>query len=99
MTLAEERHGLLAVTILEATNITDEPVFNITDESNSFSITTPGHWASRGGAETVYRLQKLLELGSGNNIDLHVKEITTRGNQILIGDKDYNLSDLHSLKK
>ena len=55
--LDEEGIWLLAVTSFEATN----SVFNITDENDSFSITTPGHLSSRGGAETIYKLQKLLD--------------------------------------
>ena len=73
-------------------------VFNITEEKNSFSISTPGLWSSRGGAETIYKLQKLLELRSQNNNDLHVEEIRKRGNQSKVGDKKYNLSDLDTRK-
>ena len=40
--LVEEDEWLLAITTFEATN----SVFNITDENNSFSIITPGHWLS-----------------------------------------------------
>ena len=53
--LSEERKWLLAVTSFEAIN----SVFNITDESNSFSITTVGPWSSRGGVETIKELRKL----------------------------------------
>ena len=66
----------------------------ITDENNSFSITTPGHWSSRGGAETIHNLQKQLQLRSQNDVELHVEEVTKRGSQIKIGDVEYNLSDL-----
>ena len=40
--LFEEDKRLLAVTSFEASN----SVFNVTDENNSFSITTPAHWSS-----------------------------------------------------
>ena len=40
--LVEERKWLLAVTSLEATN----SLFNLTDENNFFSISTPRHWSS-----------------------------------------------------
>ena len=50
----EEGKWLLAKTSFETTNL----VFNITNENNSFSFTTPGHWFSGGGAElfTNYRI-------------------------------------------
>ena len=40
--LVEEGKWLLALTSFETTN----SVLNITNENNSFSITTPGHWSS-----------------------------------------------------
>ena len=39
----EERKWLLAITFCESIN----SVFNITNEDNSFPITTPGHWNSK----------------------------------------------------
>ena len=80
--LVEEGKWLLAVTCFETTN----SVFNITNENNSFSITAMGHWSSRGRAETIYKLQKLLELRSENDIQLHVKEVEKRGNLIKAGE-------------
>ena len=71
----EEGKWLLAVTGFEATS----SVFNMTNESNSSSISTPGHWSSRGRAETFNRLQNLIKLRSRNDIDLHVKKIEKRG--------------------
>ena len=50
--LFEEGKWLLAVTSFETTN----SVFNITDKNNSFSITTPGYWSSRNGAQTIHKL-------------------------------------------
>ena len=85
---------LLAVASFEATI----SVFNRPDENNSFSISTPGHWSCRGGAETIYKLQNLLELRAQNDIELHVKEVKKRGNQIKVGDKDNKLSDLDTHK-
>ena len=41
---------------------------------------------------------KLFELGFENVFDLHVKEVTKRGKQILIGDREYILSELDSHK-
>ena len=45
ITLLEEGTWLLAVTIIEATN----SLFNISNENNSFSVSTPGHWNSEDG--------------------------------------------------
>ena len=73
-------------------------VFNITKENNSFSITIPGHWSPRGGAETITRLHQLLKLRSQDDIGLHVQEVKKRGTQIKTGDKEYKLSDLGSQK-
>ena len=85
---------LLTVNSFETTN----SVFKKTDENNSFSITTPGHWFSRGGEEPFYILQKLLELKSQNDIELQVEEIRKKGNQIEIEDKEYKLSELDTHK-
>ena len=73
----EESKWLLAVTSFKATN----SVFNITNENNSFSITIPGHWESKSAKKTIHELNKLLELGSQDGIELHVKEVRERGNQ------------------
>ena len=69
--LFEERQWLLAVTNFEAGNC----VFNITDENNSFSVSTLSHWSSRGEAETINRLHKLLRVRSQNDIELHEKKV------------------------
>ena len=87
--LVEERKWLLTEISFEASN----SVFNITHEKNTFSKTIPGHWSSRGGAETINTLQKLLQLRHQNDIELHVQEVQKRGNQIEIGDKEYKKSD------
>ena len=55
--LSEEDKWMLAINSFKATN----SVFNITDENNSFSTSTPGHWYSRGGAEIINHLQQLLK--------------------------------------
>ena len=51
--LFEERKWLLAVTSFEATS----SLFSVSHENNKFSITAPGYWSSRGGAEAVFKLQ------------------------------------------
>ena len=93
--LAEEEKCLFAVTGLEAMN----SLFNINDENNSFSITIPGYWTSRGGAETIIQLQNLVELREQNDIELHVEEVRKRGNRLKIGDNEHNLSDLDTRKR
>ena len=60
---------LIAVTSFETTN----SVFNITDENNSFSIITPGHWSTKNAEETINKLNNLLDLRSENDLNLHIK--------------------------
>ena len=70
--LAEVGKWLAAVTSFQATN----SVFHKTDENNSFSITTPGHWTSNDGEETINRLNVFLELRSQNDFELHLEELS-----------------------
>ena len=92
--VSDEGKRLIAVTFFEVT----KPVFNKTNKNKTFSITTPSHWSSRGVAETINKLQKLLELISQKHTELHVEEIRKRRNQIKVGDKDYKLTDLDTGK-
>ena len=93
--LIEEGKWLLAVSSFECTN----SVFNITNKNNSFSITIPGHWNSKSAEKTIDELNKLLELRAQNDIELHVKEVRERSNQIKIGENEYlKLSDLDTCK-
>ena len=69
--LAEEEIWLLAVTSFECTN----SVFNITNENNSFSIIIPGHWNSKSAEKTIDELNKLRELRSKNDIELHTEQV------------------------
>ena len=66
----EESKWLLAVTSFETTNF----VSNIPDESNSFSTSTQSFWSPEGGEELIDKPQKLLQLRSENDIELHVKK-------------------------
>ena len=77
------------MTSFERTN----SVFSITHKIKSFSISTPGYWSSRGGGETIHKLEKNLELSAQSDFELHVEEVRKRVNQIKIGDKDYKLFD------
>ena len=69
--LAEEGKWLLGVTSFEATNF----VFPIFVENKSFPFPTPSHWSPEDGRELIKNLNKILELRSGNDIELHVKEV------------------------
>ena len=71
-------------------------VFNITDENNSFSINIPGYWQTKSAEKTIDELKKLLELDS---VELHVKEVEKKGYQIIIGDKEYKLSEFFTFKE
>ena len=81
----------LAVSSFECTN----SVFNITNGNNSISITITGHWQIKSVEKIIDELNKLLELRS---LELHVKEVRKRGNQITIGDNEYTLSDFDAQK-
>ena len=69
---------------------TTTSVFNITNENNSFSISIPGRWRIPIYLEdgVIDTLKIFFKLKSGNNIELHVKEVRKRGNEITIGDKE-----------
>ena len=73
--LVEVGKWLLGVTSFESTN----SVFNITNENSTFSITTPGHWKPESAENTIDELNKLLELRSGNDIELHVEQVRKKG--------------------
>ena len=59
------------MTSFEATN----SVFKLTNENNSLSTTTAGHWISKSAEKTIDELNKLLELRSQNDIELHVEQV------------------------
>ena len=73
-------------------------VFLKTNENNSFSISTPGHRNSEDGEELITMLNRLLELRSKKDIELHLKEIEKRGTQIEVENRDYNLAAFDHLK-
>ena len=89
--LFEEGKWFLGVTSLGCTN----SVFNVTNESNSFSILIPGHYQTEFAENLVNDLNKLLELKS---LELDVNEVRKRGNKIKIADNEYKLSDFDSQK-
>ena len=69
-----EEQRFLAVTCSKAT----KSVFIITDENNSFSITSPGQWSYTKDEDTINKLQKVLVLRSQNYIELHVGDFEKR---------------------
>ena len=83
--LVEEGKWLLAVSSFECKN----SVFNITNESNSFSIIIPGHYQNKSDEKTIDDLNKLLELKS---LEVHVEEVEKRGNILETGYNLYKLS-------
>ena len=91
LNLVEEGIWLLGVPLFECT----KSVFNITDENNSFAITIPGHWQTDSVEKTNDELNKLLELRSENDIQLHTKQVGKKG---LILIKDYSLSSLDTFE-
>ena len=74
--LSEEGIWFLGVPSFEATN----SVVNITHENNCFSIILQEHWNSKSSEKTIDELNKILELKSGNDIDLHVEQVKKRNN-------------------
>ena len=75
LNLVEEGKWWLAVSSDECTN----SVFNLTNEKNSFSLPIPGHWNSKSAEKTIDKLNKILELRSGNDIGLHTKQVKEKG--------------------
>ena len=71
-------------------------VFNITDQNNIFSITTPCHWNSKSAEKTFDELNKLIDLRSENDVELHVEQVRKKG---IILINDYSLSSRGSFKK
>ena len=90
--LLEEGKWLLAVSSFECTN----SVFNITNENNSFSIIIPGHYENESAERSINELNKLLDLRSQNDIDLHVEQVRKKG---LILINDYSLSSLDTFRE
>ena len=86
-----EGKWLLGVSAFECTF----PVFIITDENKSFAITIPGHWQTESAEKTIDELNKLLELGSQNSIELQVEQAGKKG---LIQINDYSVTTLGTLK-
>ena len=56
-------------------------VFNITDEKKTFSITIPGHWNSKLAEIFIDELNRILELRSPKDIELHVEQFRKKWNK------------------
>ena len=76
--LVEEGKWLLALTSVDVTN----SLYNFTNENNRFSITIPDYWSPRGGAETIIKLQELLQLKEQDDLELHLEEVSKKENHI-----------------
>ena len=85
---------LIAVTSFEATN----SVHNITDKKTSFSISSPSYWFPVSGEEFINKLNKLLELTSQNDIELHGEEFEKRGTRKENGNRCYKLASFGHYK-
>ena len=90
----EEGNWLLAVTCFEAGN----SVFNVIDENNSFSITTPARWSSEIFEEIFNQLNELSERRSENDNELHVKKVLKGGTRLLMENSGFNLAGFDQLK-
>ena len=87
--LVEEGKWFMAVSSFECTI----SVFNITNENNSFSITTSGHWNSESAQQTIDKLKEQLELDK-RDLSLHTAAVREKGHKKEIGEDEYDLSDL-----
>ena len=92
---SEEGKRLFAVRSSEATST----VFKMTDENNSFSISTPSFWTHECGEDLNNKLNKLLEIISQNDFELRGKEVEKRGTRIQIENGGCNLAGFYLLKK
>ena len=90
--LVEEGKWVLAVSSFECKN----SVFNITNENNSFSIKIPGHYQTESAEKTIDNLNKLLELRTQNDSDLHVEQVRKKG---IILINDYSSSSLDTFRE
>ena len=73
--LVEECKWLSRVSSFECIN----SVFNIKNDSNSFSVTILGPWETKSAEKTIDELNKVLELRSQNGIKLHVEQVGKKG--------------------
>ena len=62
----------------------------------SFSFSIPNHWISKFGEKTIDEPNKILELRSHNDIDLHVKQVKKQRITLML---DNFLSSLKTFKK
>ena len=91
LNLIAEGKWLIGVKLFDCTN----SVFNITNKNNSFSITIPGQWNSESAEKTIDEYNRLLEVRSQNDINLHVEQVRKEG---LILINDYSSSSLDTFR-
>ena len=87
--LVEEGECLFGVTSFEATN----SVVNVTNENNSFSISTTSHWIPEYAQQTIDNFKEQSEPNK-RNLNLHIAEVIVKVQMIYIGEDEYDLSDL-----
>ena len=92
--LVEEGKWLLRVTSFECKN----SVFIKTNKNNSFLIIVPNHWQTESADKTINGLIKLKEPKSQNSIELHVKEVKERGNEMKIRHNEHKFLDFDTQK-
>ena len=66
---------LMGATCFEWTN----SVFKVTDETNTFLKTLPCNWNIKKAEKSIAELNKILELRSQNDIELHVEQVEKKG--------------------
>ena len=66
-----------------------------TDENKKFSITTAGHWSSKTAEKAIDEPNESLLLRSEVDIDLHAKQVTKKGSNLI---NDFFLSCLGTFK-
>ena len=91
--LFEEGKWLLAVTSFEASN----SVFNVTDENNSFSNTTPAHWSSEIVEEIINQLKNYQSVDLKTITNYMLKKFK-KGTRIVMENSGFNLAGFDQFK-
>ena len=79
----------MGVTSIEAMN----SVFHITNENNSFLLSTQGRWIPENAQQTINKIKELLELDE-RDLRLHIAALRGKGHEKNIEGDEYDLADL-----
>ena len=90
--LVKEGKWFLGVSSFECKNF----VFNITSRNNRLLVSIKCYWCSEDDEKPINELNKLKDLRSGNDIDLHVEQVRKKGILLI---NDYSLSSLGTFEK